>query len=283
MNIDCVCVCDDNIFGPKVGPKVAELERKYGNIEVYPSKSGKLTSYLINKWYQGTLKAAVERIRSNRMTETNDEAAVLILADSSSGHSKRDQVDDLRSMGVQILRIPPKTTDRLQPLDVNYNRQLKIFYNRIIEEAFYQDMMSNVTSREGILNIQSLIHNQFTSPLYNDMIRFAWRNTDASFNRSELSNYPPRMVNSIQFDFDDTAKCSANGCEKHAFVRCAHCGKLYCLNHFLERSCVHTVQESSPRRRPRDAEICPSNNGATCAPEDDPDTEPTDAPEIPLT
>lgn len=30
----------DNKFGPIVGPQVAALERKFGNIEVYPSKSG---------------------------------------------------------------------------------------------------------------------------------------------------------------------------------------------------------------------------------------------------
>lgn len=60
----------------------------------------------------------------------------------------------------------------------------------------------------------------------------------------------------------------------------AHCGKLYCLHHFLERFCVHnTVQESSPRRHPRNAETCPSNNGETCTPEGAPDSEPTDAPE----
>ena len=28
-------------------------------------------------------------------------------------------------------------------------------------------------------------------------------------------------------------------CTKHAFIRCAHCGKLLCLEHFLDRVCFH--------------------------------------------
>lgn len=28
-------------FGPKIGPSVMELERKFGNIEVYPSEIGR--------------------------------------------------------------------------------------------------------------------------------------------------------------------------------------------------------------------------------------------------
>lgn len=50
-------------------------------------------------------------------------------------------------MGARLMRISPQTTDRLQPLDVNFNRQLKIFYNWIIEEAFYQDVLKEVITR----------------------------------------------------------------------------------------------------------------------------------------
>lgn len=96
----------------------------------------------------------------------DDEPDVLILADSWSGHSKQSQKNGLLHIGVKFLQIPPQTTDKLQPLDVNFNRQLKLFYNRIMEESFYEDMLHNVTSREGVLNVQSLMHQQLSSPLY---------------------------------------------------------------------------------------------------------------------
>lgn len=233
-------------FGPQIGPKIDALERKFGNIEVYATKSGKLTTELMNKWFNGTFKKAVDRVKCHH-PELGDEA-VLVLADSWGGHSSRDQKDLLHSMGAKMLQIPRKTTDKLQPLGINFNRQLKIFYNRVIEEAFYEDLMANVASREGILNLQSLIHDQLTSKKYNDMIRYAWHSTDPSFNNSELANHPPPMVNAIQFDFDQSAKCSISGCTNHAFTRCSHCGKFLCLNHFLQRECFHRQTLSRARR-----------------------------------
>lgn len=72
------------------------------------------------------------------------------------------------------------------------------------------------------------------------MILYGWRNTDPAFNvTTKLSTFPPKMVNSIQFDFDSAAKCEHSNCSRHAFIRCSHCGKLLCLHHFLERNCFH--------------------------------------------
>lgn len=236
-----------NTWGKNIGPEVARLERLYGNIEVYPHTSGKVTRESTFRWYNGTLKCAVNHIRGNRTNNGNP--IVLILADSYGGHSKEDQIQSLSTIGVKMMRIPKSTTDVLQPLDVNYNRQMKIFYNRIIEEAFYQNITGQVTSREGILNVHSLMHNQFSSAQYRDMIKYAWRNTDPSFDVKELTNYPPKMVNDIQFNIDDANTCQVEGCEEHAFLKCSHCGKHLCLKHFLQRECFHTFQNRSRAKR----------------------------------
>lgn len=39
-------------FGPILTKRVQELERKFGNIEVFATKSGKLNSDLVERWYQ---------------------------------------------------------------------------------------------------------------------------------------------------------------------------------------------------------------------------------------
>lgn len=148
---------------------------------------------------------------SIKTTNSGGEAA-LVLADSWGGHSSAIQDKSLSRMGVKLLKIPPSTTDRLQPLDVNFNRQPKIFYNRVIEEAFYEDI-SFVTSREGILKLHSLLHNQFSSAKYRDMILYAWRHTDSKFDaKREMSKVPPHMANQIQFNFDGDATCERDGC-----------------------------------------------------------------------
>lgn len=32
-------------------------------------------------------------------------------------------------------------------------------------------------------------------------------------------------------------------CNHPAFIRCAHCGRVLCLEHFLERTCFHSPSE----------------------------------------
>lgn len=43
-------------FGPSIAPRVSELERLYGNIQVFASKSGKLTATLMDQWYEEQLR-----------------------------------------------------------------------------------------------------------------------------------------------------------------------------------------------------------------------------------
>lgn len=109
--------------------------------------------------------------------------------------------------------------------------------------------MSSVTSREGILNLHSLLHDQISSTQYTDMIEYAWKNTDPAFNTSELTNSPQKMVNDIQFNFDQAGKCQKANCTEHAFVKCLHCGKLLCLKHFLKRTCFHQSQNPTRSKR----------------------------------
>lgn len=224
-------------FGPQVSDQVHALERAYGNIQVFATKSGKINSYLADKWYNTTVKDEIKRHQRRQLS--NDEPACLFLADSWNGHFSAAHQGVLHSHGAETLAIPELTTDYLQPLDVNFNRQLKKFSNRITEEAFYNDILANVTSRAGILNVQSLMHNQLSSHAYRDMILYAWRHTDPEFNITELTNVPPKMVSDINFDFDGAAKCESPRCGEHAFIKCSHCGRLLCLKHFLERTCFH--------------------------------------------
>lgn len=91
------------------------------------------------------------------------------------------------------------------------------------------------------MNMHGLIWNQLNSPVYRDMLLWSWRHTDPAFDNDELENgYPPRMVEDIQFDLGRRHICGVPGCNKRAFVRCSHCHKLLCLDHFLERVCFHS-------------------------------------------
>lgn len=145
----------------------------------------------------------------------------------------------MRGKGARILKIPARTTDLPQPLDVGFNRQYKKLWKRIEEEAWGLGMMRSVTQRSGIINMQSLMRDQLGAPAYSDMIKYAWHNADKNFDESELSQKPLRKVEDINFKFKSDQKCEHGGCNEYAFIRCAHCGRHLCLKQFLARDCYH--------------------------------------------
>lgn len=160
----------------------------------------------------------------------------LMLLDSWSGNKPIARVS--RAFHIKPMTIPERTTMELQPLDVIFNRQYKIAVNRIIEQAHYDEIIKEVTSREGIMNFQSLLWNQFASPNFREMILWSWHKTEPDFPTQELSATPPLMVRAIHFGFNET-NCEIDDCNNHPFIRCAHCGRVLCLRHFLERLCFH--------------------------------------------
>lgn len=216
----------------------------------------------------------MDRLNASSTSRCYNRPHSLLLLDAWGGHSSEVMQNNLRQYGIRVLMIPKKTTGELQPLDVTFMRQYKRFVKLVTEEAILNGILSNVTSRDGIINLHSLIWNQFGSEAYTDMLRYAWRNTDPSFENRELSvRPPPPMVQEIQFNFDGGKKCEIPNCNQHAFIRCSHCKKHLCLNHFLGRKCFHPVEEqragpsgqSSSASRPE-----PSREGTSRAREDYP-------------
>ena len=102
--------------------------------------------------------------------------------------------------GTKPLTIPPHLTSELQPLDVCFFRQLTIFIRRMTEEALVNKRVGEITSREGIINLMSIIYDQLQSPAYHDLCRYSWRHTDPNFSPGESSNYPP--ANRLRRDGD---------------------------------------------------------------------------------
>lgn len=169
---------------------------------------------------------------------------ILLIIDcwpGQTGRGSQNMLNKLRHEGVKVMVIPPHTTARLQPLDVSFNRQAKIFVNRITFEAHSSDSIRNVTSRAGIINMQSLIWNQFAALAYRDYWIRGWRHTDPNWSDEELFGGEDDLeaTNKIQFTFDPHEKCDVQSCDQYGFVQCSHCGKILCLEHFLDRVCFH--------------------------------------------
>lgn len=112
----------------------------------------------------------------------------------------------------------------------------------------------------------SLIWNQFQSPAYEDMLRYAWRNTDPGYSSEELTMgaSKPKLTSAMQFGFEAGSKCQRNGCPNYAFVRCSYCDRLVCVDHFLNRTCFHDTPDEwdllDLTERPDDERLMKSYN-----------------------
>lgn len=71
---------------------------------------------------------------------------LLLVADSWSGHSKRATEMHFNDSIIGLLRIPPHGTSRLQPLDVTFFRQYKIFWKRITKAALHNNKTAEITT-----------------------------------------------------------------------------------------------------------------------------------------
>lgn len=231
-------------FGIKIVKHICDLENQYRNIRVVASTSGKMSRELTDYWVREVMIPAVRHIprmdRSNESMVEETNTSSLLLLDSWSGQQNELVQSRLREAGISVLRIPEKTTDQLQPLDVYFNRQYKKFWKRIVRIAKRNDLGANVTSRDGILNMQSLMYDQMSSLEYEDMLRYAWHKTDPVFDRSEMAHETPDALMDVNFKFDRRSICEVEGCQHNAFIRCSHCGKKLCIKHFLDRVCFHS-------------------------------------------
>ena len=285
-------------FGDRVIQRVEQMEQAYGNIKLFASTSGKMTSNLTADWTRQVLIPAVDECRkmsseddfdppsinssslqsggASSLIEEDNQCAdeirqaagcsrrtwpgsvycenqarhaadrhchnnpdALVLIDAWAGNKPITSIG--RGYSIKTLTIPERTTSEVQPLDVGFMRQYKIFVNRIVNQAHFDGLIRDVTSREGIIEIHSLIWDQFASPVYREMIAWCWHKTDPQY-EDVTGGDKPLMVRGIQFAFDET-KCSIESCENEPFIRCSHCGKIMCLHHFLARHCFHYLQE----------------------------------------
>lgn len=284
-------------FGPRVQPSVESQERQYGNIRVYASKSGKMSSELMQQWLVEVVEDAIENEpdpldeyvedAENYPMDSEDEECVekivdvtreqcrdgtwmgtffgvfddgclelkkrkafakchrpnvVLVSDSWTGQTSFKMKLATRLSGAKPLTVPAHLTGELQPLDVGFFLQLKKFIRRIAEEALVQSRTSEISDRAGIINLMSLIHNQFQSPAYHDLWTYSWRNTDPSFSEDEIAMVPPPTAMQIQFGYDPADSCTYQDCHEEVIMRCSHCGEPICLTHFLNRTHFHRVE-----------------------------------------
>jgi hypothetical protein len=196
---------------------------KMKNVVVTCSASGKLTTSLVKYWRD---KCLLPSLSSHK---------TLLISDSWSGQA--DQKDIYESIrGLKRLEIPWKTTSKIQPLDVFFNRQWKVIVRKVYERVLLDEIDIHLAQRNNIIYLQSLIHNQLSSPVFTPMIRYAW--FKCGYTNADPG--PFQTVIEVCFKFKQD-HCDTPSCDQFAFIRCSYCNKILCLQCFFVNYHTHGI------------------------------------------
>jgi len=214
-------------FGPQVEANIFHAP----NVTLSCSVSGKLTSSIFSYFVEKVLKPSVN-------------GDFIFIIDSWSGQTNRNIYDEhFGSEGqhnCNLKIIPEKTTSICQPLDTTFHRQLKYFARKIYAtstlEYSDENRADEITTRNNIIKLQSLLHNQLSAPIFKPMIRYCWFS-------SGLSDEKPLFLSVKEacflFEQNESATCFTGNCDQLRFVKCAHCRVILCFSCFFHQYHMH--------------------------------------------
>lgn len=193
---------------------------KAKNVVVTCSTSGKLTESLVKYW------------RDTVLEPTMGSKKCLLLSDCWGAQGDETLYTEMKDC--TRLEIPKKTTSIIQPLDVYFNRQYKAIARKVHDRIRIDELNITISDRNNIIKLNSLIHNQLCSKKFENMIRYAW------FASKYLKTNPGPFHNVKQICFSHmNEQCEMKKCPDYAFIKCSHCEKTLCFNHFFILYHIH--------------------------------------------
>lgn len=189
---------------------------KASNVEITSSSSGKLTTSLVEYWGDHVLVPSLGKHQK-----------FLLISDCWPGQTDGKGLYD-HITGCTRLEIPKKTTDQIQPLDVFFNRQMKVIPRRLYDRVLLDELDINMSERNNIIRLMSLTHNQLSAKVFRPMIQYAW------YASCYTDKHPGSFetVGKVCFSFD-VSICAARSCDAAPFICCSWCDKPLCFNHFF--------------------------------------------------
>ena len=188
---------------------------KPDNVVCTRSASGKVTTSLVEYWKDHVLQPLLSK-----------NSKYLLLSDSWSTQEAESLDKNLQT--VERLEIPRKTTSLIQPLDVYFNRQWKAIARNAYDRVRLDELSINISERNNIIRLQSLIRNQMRSPIFVPMIKFAWY--PSIYTKQNPS--PFQNVKEACFSFISDS-CSEQSCDQSPFITCSWCEKDLCFDHCI--------------------------------------------------
>jgi hypothetical protein len=203
------------------GPRVKQTLFTAPNLFVRASSSGKLTKNDLNIWFEEIFFPNVG----------ND---VVLLVDSWNTYKDKEMIKNVtpNDKKLEILTIPAKTTSIAQPLDKFGFRIWKNFVRKFSDRVLLDDIELDLFQRNNILKLQSLVHNQLSSPRFVNLFKYSWFACGYTDTRPEMFENPVEFC----FKFTDNNCCHLN-CIALSFMICSWCQNALCFEHLF--NCYH--------------------------------------------
>jgi len=151
----------------------------------------------------------------------------VLLLDSWSGRNEKTFQTVLKSSRIlKIEIIPAGTTGMIQPLDVFFFRPWKNFIKHFSDIVVLYNYEINLHLRNNIIKLQSLIHNQFSSHRFSNLLKYAW------YKSGYLPEKLPAFETPVDFCFKNCAPV-CDLCSNTAIIKCAWCKKSLCMKQFF--------------------------------------------------
>lgn len=155
----------------------------------------------------------------------------VLLVDSWSGHCPSVMQETLpQNKKIDFEIIPKGTTGKIQPLDVFGFRIWKNYVRHFSDSVILMNEDLNLHLRNNIIKLQSLVHNQLSSPRYINLFKYSW------YKCGYVDEKPDEFENPVDFAFGSksSVRCEINGCSNVGIIKCSWCKKSLCLKHFFD-------------------------------------------------
>lgn len=199
----------------KFGPSVSKGLFKTENLYVTCTTSGKMQKSTMKEWVNNCLLPILNASPS------------LVLLDCWTGSTDSSTYVAL-PQNCTKLQIPSNTTALIQPLDIYFFRQYKIFIKNITNRIAIDELKINITHRNEIIKMHCLVYNQLQSETYRPMLQYAWYKSNYTDKNPGIF----QSVNQLSFHIPPDRYCDANECEESPFIKCSHCDNYLCFKHF---------------------------------------------------
>lgn len=203
-------------FGPEVYRKeIAPLLPLYDNLYICASTSGLCTNAVTRNWFENVFFKDLK-------------PGTVLLADAFGSFNQRLQLQAPENYSFEM--IPKSTTKYCQPADVGFFRSYKNLERIFTDRAMRVDLQitSELHKRQNVLKKESLMFWIFQAPRFQNLIKYAF------FKAGFLNERPGPFDTPRDYCFPRLLEdCEIDNCRSEGFIKCPHCQKTLCFNHFF--------------------------------------------------